>query len=394
MATSNDARTPTVAEVVGPPLNIREVSAAITLGVISLLLTGVVATVLGALQDEHRLSAAGIGQCATLEALVMGLTTGTAAAWLPPRHLKWIGAISAAALGMLDLATMGAQSNGILVLRTLAGIPDGLLLWITIGMIARSSVPARWAGVLVTALTASQLVLSLAYVWIVPRFGADGTFAALGATGFAGVAFSFWLPKSYAPLPKPEGESGMPPLRGWTALFASLLILAAIGAVGVYLQPLAHQAGLSADVARTAVSVSLMFQIAGGSLATALAVRLHYFPAFVISAIGLAVGWAMFDFQISAFAFVAANSLVGFMGLFINPFIVPMTIEADPSLRAAVQSAGAQVLGGAIGPLFASFVVGDQDVRGAVFLGIALLLAGMAIVAGLHAFAVRERKLQ
>jgi hypothetical protein len=387
------ADAPAVAEVVGPPLTAREIVSTLALGVISLLLAGVVATVLGALQDEHRLSAAGIGQCATLESLVMGLTTGIAAAWLPARHLRSIGVLASAALAVVDLATMGAHSTGILILRTLAGVPDGLLLWITIGMIARSAVPARWAGVFVTALTATQLVLALAYVWIVPRFGADGTFAALAATGFAGIAFSLWLPKSYAPLPKPEAESGMPPLRGWTALFASLLILAAIGAVGVYLQPLAHQAGLSADVARTAVSVSLVFQIAGGSLAIALAHRLHYFPAFVVSVIGLAVGWAMFDFHISALAFVAANSLVGFMGLFINPFIVPMTIEADPSLRAAVQSAGAQVLGGAIGPLFATFVVSDQDVRGAVFLGIALLLAGMAIVAGLHVFAMRERRL-
>lgn len=383
-----------VAEIVGPPLSVSEVSSAIALGVISLLLAGIIATVLGALADEHRLTAAGIGQCATLEGLVMGITTGGAAAWLPQRQLRWVGAISAATLGILDLATMGAHATSILILRTLAGVPEGLLLWITIGMIARSAVPARWAGVYVTALTATQLALALACVWIVPRFGADSAFAALAATGFAGIAFSFRLAKSYAPLPKPEGESGMPPLRGWTALFASLLILAAIGAVGVYLQPLAHQAGLSADVARTAVWVSLVFQIAGGSLATALAHRLHYFPAFVISVLGLAAGWAMFDFHISALAFVTANSLVGFMGLFINPFIVPMTIEADPTLRAAVQSAGAQVLGGAVGPLFASFVVGDQDVRGAIFLGIALLLAGMAIVAGLHVFAVRERKLQ
>jgi hypothetical protein len=385
---------PVIPGPAGPPPTMREAFSAIALGVISLLLLGVVATVLGALQDEHRLSAAGIGQVATLEALVMGLTTGAAAAWLPARHLRWIGAVSAAALGVIDLATMGSHSSGIFVLRTLAGVPDGLLLWITIGMIARSAVPARWAGVYLTALTASQLVLALAYVWVMPRYGADGAFAGLAITAFVGIPLSFWLPTNYAPLPKPEGESGMPPLRGWVALFASLLIMSAIGAVGVYLQPLAHQAGLTSDVARTAVWVSLVFQIIGGSLATYLAHRLHYFPAFIVAVLGLAAGWAVFDFQVSALVFVAANSLVGFMGLFVGPFIVPMTIEADPSLRAAMQSAGAQVLGGAIGPSFASFVVSDSNVRGAIFLGMALVFAGMAIVAGLHMFAVRERKLQ
>jgi len=376
---------------IGPPPTRREIFATIVPGVVSLLLGGVVAIVLGALQDEHRLSAAGIGLCATLEALVMAIVTGAAAAALPPRHLRLIGIVSSLALGVLDLATMGAQSTAIMVLRTLAGIPDGILLWLTIGMIARSAVPARWAGVFLAALTASQLGLALAYVWVIPRFGADGAFAGLAITAFAGIVFAFWLPKSYAPLPKPENESGMPPPRGWIALFASLLIMASIGAVGTYLQPLAHQAGLDAGVARTAVWVSLMFQIAGGSLATALAHRLHWFPAFVISMIGFVLGWAIFDFQVSALVFVLANSCVGFMGLFIGPFIVPMTIEADPSLRAAMQSAGAQVLGAAIGPALAIFVIGDQNVHGAIFLGVALLLAGMIIVTGLHLFAMRER---
>jgi hypothetical protein len=61
-----------------------------------------------------------------------------------------------------------------------------------------------------------------------------------------------------------------------------------------------------------------------------------------------------------------------------------MTIEADPSLRAAMQTAGAQVLGGALGPLLASFTVGEREIHGALWLGTAMLLAGMAIVTWLH----------
>lgn len=382
---------PVVAEAAGPPIAASQAAAAIALGVISLLFAGVMAPVLGALADEHRLSVEGIGLCATLEGLTMGLTTAVAAMAFPPRYLRLFGIGSSAALGILDFATMGAHSSAIYVLRTLAGIPEGILLWITVGMIARSAVPARWAGVFLTAITASQFVLAVAYGWIIPRSGADGAFGALAATAFAGIAISLWAPTQYAPLPKPEGESGAPPPRGWIALFASLLILAAISAVGVYIQPLAHEAGLSADVARTAVSVSLAFQIAGGSLATLLAHRLHYFPAFMISAVGFLAGWAVFDFHVPALLFVAGNSCAGFMTLFVGPFIVPMTIEADPSLRAAVQSAAAQVLGGSIGPLFASFVVGYRDAHGAVFLSIGLMLAGMAIVTVLHVTASRQR---
>ena len=50
---------------------------------------------------------------------------------------------------------------------------------------------------------------------------------------------------------------GAPPPRGWFALLATVVIVAANGAVSVYLEPLAHQAGLSANVARLALFVSL-----------------------------------------------------------------------------------------------------------------------------------------
>lgn len=382
---------PVIAEVVGPPLPAHVAAAAIALGVISLLIAGVTASVLGALADEHRLSVSGIGLCAMLEGLVMGVATSAAATALPPRRLRLIAAVASAALGIVDLATMGAHASAIYALRALAGIPEGLLLWITVGMIARSAVPARWAGVFLTSITSSQLVLSLAYGWIIPRFGADGAFGALAGTAFVGIAISLLAPAQYAPLPKPEGESGAPPFRGLVALLSSLLILAAISAVNVYIQPLAHEAGLSADVARVAVSVSLAFQIAGGSIATLLAQRLHWFIAFLISASGFLAGWAVLDFQAPAFVFLAANACAGFMILFIGPFIVPMTIEADPSLRAAVQSAASQVLGGAIGPLLASFVVGDRDAHGAIYLGFGLLLGGIVIATWLHLTAARAR---
>ena len=134
------AEPPVIARPTGPALTASEIAATLVPGVVSLLLAGVIAAVLGALEDEHRLSAAALGQCATLEALVMGVVTGGAAAWLPARHLRLIAIVSGAALGLLDLATMGTHSTAILVLRTLAGVPDGILLWITIGMIARSAV--------------------------------------------------------------------------------------------------------------------------------------------------------------------------------------------------------------------------------------------------------------
>ncbi|MEJ1967817.1 MAG: hypothetical protein WDN03_04145 [Rhizomicrobium sp.] len=371
-------------DAVGPDLPLGEAAAAIAVGVIALLLAGVLPALLGALADEHRLSAAGIGLTATFEALAMGLSTAAAGIVLPPKHLKLVAALASLMLAGADLATLHAHDTAVIAIRTVAGVPEGILLWITVGMIARTQTPERWAGVFFTALTAGQLAIALVFAeWVLPAYGADGGFAGLGLASLAGVAVALFVPGHYAALVKDE-VSGAPPPRGWYALFATLIYIGASGTVGVYLQPMAHQAGLSADVARTAVWTSLAAQIAGGAAATALAGHVRYLTVFVFAAVVIVATWAVFLVRTPAWAFIAANAAGGFVSILIAAFLVPMTIEADPSRRAAVLSGSTQVLAGALGPFAASFVVADDDVHGAVALGTVSLFIGLALVAGLH----------
>ncbi|HXL99499.1 MAG TPA: hypothetical protein VN932_06160 [Rhizomicrobium sp.] len=381
-----------VQEAIGPSLGGGEAAAAIALGVISLLLAGVLPALLGALADEGRISNAGIGQCATLEGLSMALSTALVGILVKPQRLRLIGAVAAAVLVILDFATMRAHGTSVFVIRAAAGVPEGVLLWLVVSMIVRSEVPERWAGVFFTSLVAAQLALALAFaLFVIPRWGADGGFAALALATLPAVFIALRAPDRYAALPKPAGESGAPPLRGWIALLATLIFAAAPAAVGVYLQPLAHQAGLSADIARTALWVSLAAQVAGGAMATALAGRVHYLAVFVFSTLCFLAAWAVFMIFAPAALFIAANGLAGLVTVLAAPFLVPMTIEADPSRRAAVQSAGTQVLAGAFGPLFASFLVAGSNVHGVLAVGAGLLLGGLAIIAGLHVVALRER---
>lgn len=76
--------------------------------------------------------------------------------------------------------------------------------------------------------------------------------------------------------------------------------------------------------------------------------------------------------------------MFGFLWLFSLPFMVPMVIAADPTRRAAVLVGGAELAGGSLGPLLASFVVSDVDVRGALGFGAVSLALTVAIAFGLH----------
>jgi hypothetical protein len=379
-----------VHEVVGPPLSPREAGAAIAIGVVSLLLAGVLSILLGALADEHRLSAQGIGLAAMLEALVMGATTGLCAMALKPERLKLLGVVASLGLVAANLSMLGVHGGGVFVVRGLAGVPEGVLLWITIGMIARTETPERWAGVLFTALTLAQFITAIGFTaWVVPVLHANGGFAVIAVISLAGVVAALWLPSRYAPLPDGGSDGGPPPLRGWIALAGTLVFVSSAAAVGIYIVPLAHQAGLSADVARLAITCSLAAQVVGGALATAVAGRIGYFIVFVLGTFASLAVFAVYGISAPVWLFVGATAFGGIVNIFITPFFVPMTIEADPSRRAAVQSGAAQLFGAALGPLLAAVVVSEKNIHGALYLGAGLLLAGLAIIAGLHFTAKR-----
>jgi hypothetical protein len=381
-----------VHEAFGPALSPRAATGAIGLGVVALLFAGVIPVLLGGMADEGRISDAGIGYCAGLEGLSMGIVTALAGILLKSRNLRWLGAGASIALVAINLATTQMSGGGVFAMRIAAGVPEGLLLWLTVSMIARTEVPERWAGVFFTALVGGQLALALAlWGFVMNRWGANGGFAALALATAPGIVFAFLAPDRYAPLPKPEGESGSPPLRGWVALLGTLFFAGAAGAVGTFLQPLAHEAGLSADVARTALWVSLVAQVAGGATATALGGRVHYMSVFVFTTLCFLAAFAVFGFGVPAWLFVAANTLAGFVTILLGPYLVPMTIEADPSRRAAVLSASTQVLAGAIAPFCAAVLVHGSNVRGVLYFGGAILLVGLAVFAALHLFSARER---
>jgi len=381
-----------VKDAVGPDMPLAQAMACIAVGVVSLLLAGVLTDLLGALADEHRLSAAGIGLTATFEALTMGITTGLASVFLPPKRLRLLAAIALVALGLCDVLTMSLSGNAVGLVRALAGVPEGILLWLTVGMIARTATPERWAGIFFTTLVSAQFVLALIYAfWVLPTFDANGGFAGLAVASLLGLTAVVWLPKELPALSKSVDEpAGAPPARGWFALFATLIFVAGTSVVGIFLQPLAHEAGLDADVARTAVWVSLAAQIPGGLAATALAGRVRYLTIFSASAAVFVATWSVFVLHPPAWLFVCANAIGGFVSVLFAPFLVPMMIEADPSRRAAVQSGGAQVLATALGPFAASFVVADNNVQGSVLLGSIVLMLGLALIAALHFTAKRN----
>ncbi|MGZ6015789.1 MAG: hypothetical protein ACXWKM_08585 [Phenylobacterium sp.] len=374
-----------VAEVAGLPFTATEAGAAIGLGLLALLISGLMGLLLADLAQSGRLSAQGIGLTAMLEALSTGLVTGAAGVVLKPVRLRTIAIAAAAVLVGLDLATTRASGEGVMIVRALAGLPEGVLLWISIGFISRTATPERWAAVLFTGMGLTQLAVATGLsAWVLPRFGANGGYVTVAVGAALAIPVALFLPRSLGAVAGGEETTGAPPFKGWVALAGTLAMAASLTAVAVYVIPLARQAGLSVGVGRTSISVALACQMAGGVLASALAGRIRYIAVFWVCAGVFLATWGVYAVHPPGWLFVTMSGLSGVAAFVAGPFLVPMTIEANPSRRAAMQSGAVQLLAGAFGPLLASLAVSDKNVHGALILAVVLQAVGLAIATTLH----------
>lgn len=374
-----------VADWIGEKPTPLQAAAVFWVGVTGILIAGLQPLLLGALAQEGRITAMQLGHAATAEMLLMGAACAYAGARWSTERLRTIAAIAALLLGGLNLLTLRTSGDMVTLVRSLAGLPGGVLIWTTIAMITRSPLPDRWAGIYLTVQTLAQFLLAASLAaWVIPGSGANGGFAALAVLCVIAAAVAFAMPSRFAPLAPSGTVSGMPSARGFVSLGAVFLYLACVIGVFVYTEPLSRQAGHEPGVVGVAVSASLAFQVLGGATATLLAGKLRWLPTILVSSAVIAGCLLIFASLPGPTVFVIAAAVFGFFWLFVMPFLVPMVIEADPTRRAAVLVAGAELLGASLGPLLASFVVTDIDARGVLAFGAAALVLSIAIVLSLH----------
>ena len=328
-------------------------------GLIGVLFPGVGPLLLGGMEAAGRLTSAQIGVAGMAELVAMGIGAAVVGPLFGERRLRLAAVVCGLLLAALDLATTRMSGDPLILVRAVAGLPAGVMIWLITGMIVRSPRPERGAGLYLTIQTLLQLaVVGAIGALVIGRFGVNGGFLVLAVLTVSAALAGLAVPGVYAPLPEAaDNPKGLPSPRGWVALAAVFCFQAFILAVWIYAEPLSRQAGHGASVASAAFAVSLAAQVAGGAAATALAGRLSWFWSLMI-AVGLAIV-ALFVMASlpSAAVFLAASAMFGFVWLFASPFLTPLAIEADPSRRAALLGPGASLLGCGAGPLLASFAV-------------------------------------
>jgi len=356
----------------------RRIVAILIVGIIGVLIPGLQPQLLGALAVEGRLSATALGELATVELLAMGIAAGGAGFAFAPSRLPRIAAVALIVAGAIDLLTPRLDLALIFPARIVAGLAEGVLIWIAIGFIIRSPRPERWSGAYLALQTLAQCALAI----VIGGTGAGSAaaFALLGVVTLAGLVAVPWLPAAYAA--HDEAVTGRPSARGLAALGGVLLYLAFIVAVWVYLEPLGLQRGIDPATVRMVVPLALAMQVLGAAAATLLAGRMPARVAVAMVAIVNLGLLAVVAAAPSGAAFVVATAAFGFLWLFVMPFQIPIVIAADRGRRAAMLIGGAQLIGSSLGPFLAALLVSDADVGPVLWFGAACAAMGAVILIG------------
>jgi predicted MFS family arabinose efflux permease len=370
-----------------------DVAAALAVGSIGLLMLGVQPVVLGALIERKVISLEGVGLVAMGEIIAIGLGVALGDALLATTRMRLVAVAAALATAVFDFGSLALTSDaGFVAGRALAGLSEGVLVWVTTCVIVRSSAPERLAGAFLVAQTLAQAAAAaLLATVIVPRFGWQGAFAALGVVSAAVALAAPFLPASLLPL----ASGGASKLSVSPAVVLTLAIvfceMSTLGALWAFLEPLGTRAGFDPQSAQAIVSGVLVMQVLGGLTATVLAERLPpgrtlAAAAVILGAITLTIGVAPGP---APERFAVLCAVFGFVWLFMMPFHIGLALRVDPVGRVAVLVPAAQLTGSAFGPLVVSLMVVGDDAGPAPFVSAAFALAALA---GLAALALTRRQ--
>jgi len=337
------------------------IASALTIGTIALLVIGVQPILLGAMVDARSATLSGVGIIAMCEIVALGLAIVACDAVMPLSGLRITGIAAALSVAALDVATTFVTGDtSLAVLRSVAGLGEGVLMWLTTCMIVRSQVPDRIAGIFLVVQALAQAALAAAFAsFVIPHAGWHGGFIALAAISLAPCLAIAWIPARLTPLVAQTHEQFRWSLKAALPLAIALLQMAAIGAVWAYLEPLGKRAGFGAQAAQGLAAEVQVLQVLGGTTASLAVRRLPILTSLIVGGLTVAaIPFAMHGLSPGAkLAFAVLCAIFGFSWMFVMPFHVSLALLADPAGRVAMLIPAMQLLGSALGPLVASFAV-------------------------------------
>ena len=351
------------------------VTSALWLGSLGLLILGIQPVVLEPLVRFGRLDEASLGSAATVEILAIAIGSVLGARMLGPWPARAVALAALLPFAAANLAVHWLSGLGpLLAARALSGLAGGVLVGMAVVTIARAQRPERLAAAFLVLQTVLQLCLAALIPGLAKRLlPVDIGFVTLSLLGAASLPALLLLPRRLAP-PRASVSAPAPvAAAAWVVLLGCGAYLFAIVAVWAYFGVWEHQVGMTEQAIGTTVSLSLGAQVLGAATAGWLGPRLPSLPTLLlVGALQAGVVLGLLHWSTPAAQFALALAF-GFLWLFALPLQTRLLIEVDPTRRAVLHLAAAQLTGSAAGPTLAGLFVTTGRVDGALWTGAAAM---------------------
>lgn len=351
------------------------VTSALWLGSLGLLILGIQPVVLEPLVRFGRLDEASLGSAATVEILAIAIGSVLGARLLRPWPARAVALAALLPFAAANLAMHWLSGLGpLLIARALSGLAGGVLVGMAVVTIARAQRPERLAAAFLVLQTVLQLCLAALIPGLAQRLlPVNIGFVTLSLLGAASLPVLLLLPRRLAP-PRACASAPAPvAAAAWVVLLGCGAYLFAIVAVWAYFGVWEHQIGLTEQAIGTTVSLSLGAQVLGAATAGWLGPRLPSLPTLLlVGALQAGVVLGLLHWSTPAAQFALALAF-GYLWLFALPLQTRLLIEVDPTRRAVLHLAAAQLTGSAAGPTLAGLFVTTGRVDGALWTGAAAM---------------------
>jgi hypothetical protein len=199
---------------IGQPPSLVQRLTVFWIGLVGVLFPGVGPLLLGGMEAAGRLTANQLGLAGMAELVAMGIGAAVVGPLFGERRLRLAAVTCGLLLAALDLATTRTSGDLLILVRAVAGLPAGAMIWLITGMIVRSPRPERWAGLYLTIQTLLQLgVVSAIGAFVIGPFGPDGGFVVLAVLTVSAASPAWPIPAPTRPWSRPRTIPRACPVR-------------------------------------------------------------------------------------------------------------------------------------------------------------------------------------
>lgn len=335
----------------------------------------------GAISRKLGFSTRELGYLASAELAGLTLVSVLSGLWLGRFATRTIAIAGVALMAAANFACMlTTTAPAFIACRLLAGIGGGTLLALGTALIATFPKPDRLYAFAIALQVSSAAVGMYLLPGVFERAGIDTGLVILGLVPVALLPLLAWLPTSRAIAQSPQLFGQRRNGAAVQILVSTLVFSLGVGGVWAYVEQMGTAHGLGIEFLSSALAAAMIVSFIGALFASWLEARAGRRIPLLIGILGQSAGLLLLGGELSEPVFLASVLTFNFFWSFVGPYQLGALSSVDRSGEHAALLPGFQGVGFAAGPALAAEILVRAGHPALTFMGIACLLASLALI--------------